>query len=436
MLAVAGLATGLGACGSSPAAPAVRPRGAPAAPAAGITGIAAAPVRVAHTTLGTVGYRVAGSGPPLVLIMGYGGTMQTWDPRFVNTLAMHNRVVIFDNAGIGDTQALPAPLTIDAMADQTSALISALGLGRTDVLGWSMGGMIAQALAVRHPAQVRRLVLCATFPGVGTVVPPQAAINALTSGDAQAAQAVLFPADQDMAYGAFSAGLATYPAPSGASAATITAQGDASLDWFRGTDPVGRLTSRISALTLIADGTEDRLDTAANSRTLARLIPGSKLVLYPDAGHAFLFQEGAPFAFAVESFLAPRPAPVSAGTIRSEFTSGEARISATGKTWAAKLKALPSNVTAPEVTGISEPLASSLSDLDYTLLRSGATGQAADAITALVTDNERLIDDILALAVQTKSTGAAWDTTIKKDSAARLTAINGLRKVLGLPPAS
>ena len=63
------------------------------------------------------------------------------------------------------------------MADQTSALISALGLGRTDVLGWSMGGMIAQALAVLHPAQVRRLVLCATFPGVGTVMPPQATIN-------------------------------------------------------------------------------------------------------------------------------------------------------------------------------------------------------------------------------------------------------------------
>ena len=60
-------------------------------------------MRVAHTELGTVGYRVIGSGPPLVLIMGYGGTMQTWDPRFVNTLAMHNRVVIFDNAGIGDT---------------------------------------------------------------------------------------------------------------------------------------------------------------------------------------------------------------------------------------------------------------------------------------------------------------------------------------------
>ena len=63
------------------------------------------------------------------------------------------------------------------MADQTSALIDALGLGRPDVLGWSMGGMIAQALAVLHPAQVRRLVLCATYPGTGAAVPPSQAAS-------------------------------------------------------------------------------------------------------------------------------------------------------------------------------------------------------------------------------------------------------------------
>jgi pimeloyl-ACP methyl ester carboxylesterase len=67
----------------------------------------------------------------------------------------HNRVVMFDNSGVGRTQQLPASLTIDAMADQTSALIDTLGLGRPNVLGWSMGGMIAQALALLHPAQVR-----------------------------------------------------------------------------------------------------------------------------------------------------------------------------------------------------------------------------------------------------------------------------------------
>jgi len=144
-------------------------------PTAATASVVSAPVRVAHTRLGAVGYRVVGSGPPLILIMGYGWTMEDWDPRLVHALAQHNRVVMFDNSGVGRTQQLPPPLTIDAMADQTSALIDTLGLGRPDVLGWSMGGMIAQALAVLHPAQVGRLVLCATFPGTGAAVPPSRA---------------------------------------------------------------------------------------------------------------------------------------------------------------------------------------------------------------------------------------------------------------------
>src|ERR1700753_3470778 len=133
--------------------------------APGTASVVSAPVRVARTRLGAVGYRVVGQGSPLVLIMGYGLTMEGWDPRLVHALAEHHKVVMFDNAGIGRTAPLPVPLSIDAMADQTSALIAALGLGRPDVLGWSLGGAVAQALAVRHPAQVRDLVLCATFPG-------------------------------------------------------------------------------------------------------------------------------------------------------------------------------------------------------------------------------------------------------------------------------
>jgi alpha/beta hydrolase fold len=126
--------------------------------------IASTPVQTVHTSFGTVGYRSIGSGPPLVLITGYSGTMETWDRRFVDALARHHRIVIFDNAGIGKTAVLPSPLTIDGMANQTSALIAALGLKRVDVLGWSMGSMIAQALAILHPSQVRRLVLCAPIP--------------------------------------------------------------------------------------------------------------------------------------------------------------------------------------------------------------------------------------------------------------------------------
>ena len=279
----------LSACGSAPAM------------APGTALVVSAPVRIAHTRLGAIGYRVVGSGPPLVLIMGYAGTMEGWDPRLVHALALHNRVVMFDNSGVGRTQPLPgertATLTIDAMANQTSALIERLGLGRPDVLGWSMGGMIAQALAVLHPAQVRRLVLCATYPGTGTVVPSQTAIQ---TGS-------LFPANQVNAYNAFTAAISKYPAAPAASADAKTAQAAAVTKWWDGTDATGRKIARISVPTLIADGTDDQLDPVANDHTLARLIPRSRLVLYPDAGHGFLFQEGTRFASLIESFLTGHP---------------------------------------------------------------------------------------------------------------------------------
>ena len=272
--------------------------------ASGGTGIVAAAVQTAHTKLGTVGYRSFGSGPPLVLIMGYGGTMESWDPRFVDALAKHYRVVIFDNAGVGDTQALPAALTIDAMADQTSALIDSLGLGKPDVLGWSMGGMIAQALAIRHPTQVHRLVLCATFPGTGKVVQPsQAAINALSSTNAKTVAADLFPANQTAAAAAFGAAIAGYPSAAAPSAATISAQAHAITQWWDDGDPAAARTAQIAVPTLVADGTLDRLDPVVNSHALAKLIPGAKLVLYPDAGHAFLFQDENTLIPVVESFL-------------------------------------------------------------------------------------------------------------------------------------
>lgn len=259
-------------------------------------------MRVAHTSLGTVGYRIVGSGPPLVMIMGYDNTMEDWDPRFVNALARHFRVVIFDNAGIGATQQLPGPLSIEAMARQTGALIDTLHLSRPAVLGWSMGGMIAQALAVLDPFQVRRLVLCATFPGTGAVV-PSATTAALTRLEPQQVETVLFPANQSKAYNVYIAALSGYPPTAAPSAAVLTAQRRAATQWWDGKDSAGREIAAISVPTLIADGKADWVDPVANDRTLARLIPAAKLVLYPDAAHAFLFQDGTQFAAVVESFL-------------------------------------------------------------------------------------------------------------------------------------
>lgn len=173
--------------------------------------IVSSPVRVVNTQTGTVGYREVGSGPPLVMVMGFAGTMETWDPRFVDALAHSYKVIVFDNLGIGESQALSAPLTIDKMADQLSALIRALGLEQPDVLGWSMGSMVAEALAVLHPTQVQRLVLCAAYPGTGTVEPTQKTIAALTKGTPTAALADLFPVNQRDAATAYEVSLADWP---------------------------------------------------------------------------------------------------------------------------------------------------------------------------------------------------------------------------------
>jgi pimeloyl-ACP methyl ester carboxylesterase len=261
------------------------------------------PARVAHTSLGNVGYRIVGSGPPLVMIMSYYGTMADWDPRLVDALARHFRVVIFDNAGIGATQQPPGRLTIDAMARQTGALIDALHLSRPDVLGWSMGGLIAQALAVLDPSQVRRLVLCATFPGTGRAAVLPATFASLTRLEPQQLAAVLFPANQAKAYNAFAAAISGYPAAAAPPASVLAAQRRAVTQWWAGKDPAGRKVAAISVPTLIAAGTADPVNPVANGRTLARLIPTTKLVLYPDAAHAFLFQDAPQFAAAVESFL-------------------------------------------------------------------------------------------------------------------------------------
>jgi pimeloyl-ACP methyl ester carboxylesterase len=114
---------------------------------------------------------------------------------------------MFDNSGIGTTTQLPEPFSISDMANQTSALITALGLSRPEVLGWSLGGTVAQALAVLHPDQVGRLVLCATFPGNGSDQQPPPTAEPNRSD---------FPADQSSAYAAFKAAIAEYPSASSA----------------------------------------------------------------------------------------------------------------------------------------------------------------------------------------------------------------------------
>jgi pimeloyl-ACP methyl ester carboxylesterase len=288
MLAVCCAAAALAGCGSG-----------------GGPDVLTAPIRVVRTSAGTVGYRELGTGPALLLIMGGGLSMDGWPPGFVDTLAAHHKVVVFDNAGVGRTAAVSAPdlLSITAMASQTSALISALRLRRPAVLGWSMGGMIAQALAISHPAQVSRLILAATAAGTGKGRPiPQPTAAEFGRSPAKLVS-LLFPKNQAAAARAYLNDIEQYPGFYGISTAAYRSQYVAVQRWVAGQDAAGRLVGEIRVPTLVADGTQDQYIGTANDRLLARSVPGAKLLLFDDAGHAFWFQDAARFIRAAETFM-------------------------------------------------------------------------------------------------------------------------------------
>ncbi|MFZ0214562.1 MAG: alpha/beta hydrolase [Candidatus Dormiibacterota bacterium] len=272
--------------------------------------IVAAPTQVAHTSEGAVGYRSVGSGPGLLLITGYAADMDDWPPAVVNALARSHRVITIDNAGVGETSELRQPLSVDKMAAQVDAFLRTLHLGPIAVLGWSMGGFIAQALAVDHSRDVARLVLCATAPGNGKATLPTAAARAALArpNNLTGIEDMLFPGNQQgKEVPAFAAQIAEYPDSYRPPLSADVAQSSASSAWLAGRDPAGRQLARIMAPTLIDDGEDDIALPARNDELLHSEIPGSHLVLYPDAGHGFFFQDRATWVSQVDSFLGSSP---------------------------------------------------------------------------------------------------------------------------------
>ena len=184
-----------------------------------------------------MGYREIGTGSPLLLIMGYAGSLDNWAPDFVDELAQAHMVVMLDNSGVGQTSRVPGTLTIDAMANQTSALLTALHLGPVSVLGWSMGGMTAQALAVLHPSQVSKLVLAATQVGNGKARPvPATAAAELASPDPRVVLSALFPPGQAAAERAYGLGILAYANVYSPPSGVLLAQSNAVTQWIEGKD--------------------------------------------------------------------------------------------------------------------------------------------------------------------------------------------------------
>ena len=285
-----------------------------ATPAAARPAPQLSPYRYADVPGARLGYREAGSGRPLVLIAGFGLTAAEWDPALVAQLATKRQVIVFDNRGVATSSGSVSKLSITQMARDTANLIAELRLGRPDVLGWSMGGYIAQELALRHPRRVRRLILAGTDPGGRAALQPTPAVVGIltdpTTGPA-ALLPILFPPDQQAAgtawFGRIGAQPGLLPDSLTVTPAALAAQGRASgRDWTGRGDGTWKRLPRLELPVLVADGDQDVVVPTGNSRKLARRIAGAQLRLYPDAGHAFLIQDRASFASAIDRFLRRR----------------------------------------------------------------------------------------------------------------------------------
>lgn len=284
-----------------------------AAPAATVqqrAGAAAASTRTIAVGGAKVGYRSIGRGRPIVFVMGLGGTMDAWDPTFLDRIAAQGRrVIVFDNEGIGRSAKRPGAITIRRMGDTAAGLIRALGLRRADVFGWSMGGMIAQSLAVRHPRVVRRLVLAASAPGDKQATFSDGDIlAALATPEGNPAQtlSLLFPEGDRAAADRYVANLARRRSPNlRVPTAIREAQVAAAGAWMFGSDPDGARVRRLRMPVLVAGGARDRVLPVANQRHLARVIPGARRAIYDDAAHGFFVQHARRFAQRVDAFLGP-----------------------------------------------------------------------------------------------------------------------------------
>jgi pimeloyl-ACP methyl ester carboxylesterase len=255
-----------------------------------------APTRFVEANGVRYAYRQFGAerGVPLVFLQHFRGGLDNWDPLVTDGLAHGRPVILFNNAGVASSNGEPAN-TIEASSDHVAAFVSALGLQTVDVLGFSIGGYVAQSLVSRYPQFVRRLVLVGTAPRNGEFsndprIPTVAGNPVPTMDDflflfftpsaaSQAAGKAFWQrrhqrADEDP--------------PSSPEA--MKAQSAASAEFRK---PKGERFAELAEIrqpTLVVNGNHDIMMPTINSFVLSQHIPNAQLIVYPDSGHGSLFQ--------------------------------------------------------------------------------------------------------------------------------------------------
>jgi 3-oxoadipate enol-lactonase len=275
--------------------------------AQGATGVYTRVMPFASAEGATIHYVVEGAGPDAVLLlMGLGGHHSEWGEPFVAELARDHRVIRMDNRGIEQSQSATSTWTMEDMAEDARAVLDALGLRRAHVVGTSMGGMIAQTLALAHPARVSKLVLSATMFGGAEVHPPEpraqealgpqpgVSVAEQRRNGLRALAGPAFLSNHGPLIDLLVAQRDRHPT----SAATFRTQLEAIIVSDR-----SQRVATIRCPTLVIHGELDPLVPVANGRMLAERIPGARFVMLPDCGHMPHLEFPLESANAIRDFL-------------------------------------------------------------------------------------------------------------------------------------
>jgi pimeloyl-ACP methyl ester carboxylesterase len=254
-----------------------------------------------------ISYREYGKGYPLIMLMGLSGTMDVWDPNFINELSKDNRIVMFDYRGIGETDGGSKPITMKQYADDTAGLMDALKVTRANVLGWSLGTYVAQEFVLAYPARTNKVVLyAADFGGQSAIMPGQEVIDAMTdqSGSPRdrerRSMSTLFPPEwldkpENQQYLKEVFGKFT-DSPTGEA---IDRQFEAWKSW-QGT--YDRLP-QVKNMTLLISGASDINTPWQNTPLMFERLPNAWMTLIKDGGHGVMFQQPTRMANVINGFL-------------------------------------------------------------------------------------------------------------------------------------
>lgn len=251
-----------------------------------------------------ISYKTFGKGDPILLIMGYAGSMYAWDPVFLKELSTNHTVIIFDNRGIGNTTVGSKNFTIQQFATDSAGLLNTLKINKSNVLGYSMGGMIAQQLTLDYPDKVNDLIIYASYCGGNQSIPPNRELfsqmtnrSASTDDIKKRIIPLLFTSNWIKQNPDYLEKFASFVFPP---MDILERQGKAIFSWGGICD----LLKDISQETLIVTGTNDLiLPSYIDSIMLIEKIPGAWLAQFKDGGHALMSQYPEKLSAIVNTFL-------------------------------------------------------------------------------------------------------------------------------------